>query len=181
MFLIIMGNLNSSWKISNSVPFRMWREIGKGSYKSYYNEVKTIYDKIESDSNKDVFIYGLPDSIDTFQTIDISEDMSSWVNVEMAQYFGKNSVQFVSDIISVQNDGQKNIRISPDTFEAGGGYISVFQLDDAAQVTETLYLLEPLDSNKVFSIPADETGKIAIYLFADSEGTVPLDAIEKEF
>lgn len=181
MFLIIMGNLNSSWKISNSVPFRMWREIGKGSYKSYYNEVKTIYDKIESDSNKDVFIYGLPDSIDTFQTIDISEDMSSWVNVEMAQYFGKNSVQFVSDIISVQNDGQKNIRISPDTFEAGGGYLSVFQLDDAAQVTETLYLLEPLDSNKVFSIPADETGKIAIYLFADSEGTVPLDAIEKEF
>lgn len=48
-------------------------------------------------------------------------------------------------------------------------------------MTETLYLLEPLDSNKVFSIPADETGKIAIYLFADSEGTVPLDAIEKEF
>ncbi len=181
MFLIIMGNLNSSWIMSNLVPFRMWKEIGKGSYKSYYNEVKTIYDKIASDSNKDVFIYDLPDSIDTFQKIDISEDMSSWVNVEMAQYFGKNSLQFVSDIISVQNDGQKNIRISPDTFEAGGGYISVFQLDDAAQVTETLCLLEPLDSNKVFSIPADEKGRIAIYLFADSEGTIPLDVIEKEF
>lgn len=181
MFLIIMGNLNSSWIISNLVPVRMWREIGKDSYKSYYNEVKMIYDKIESDSNKDVFIYDLPDSIDTFQKIDISEDMSSWVNVEMAQYFGKDSVQLVNDLIYVQGDGQKNIRISPNTFEAGGGYVSVFKLDDVSQVTETLYLLEPLDSNKVIRIPAADTGKIAIYLFADSEGSVPVDMIETDF
>lgn len=108
VFFIVMPNLNSSWKLSETVPYQMWKEIMHDSYKNYYKEVKDIYDFVVSDKNEDVFIFDIPmEGAAYFPEIILSQDMSNWGNTSVAEYFGKNSVQYVSDNVCKQANGQK--------------------------------------------------------------------------
>lgn len=178
MFLIIMANSNFSWRLSQSVPWIMWENIAQGLYKEYYYKVASIYNNIENDVNENVFIYEKPQVIDDFAEMYLSEDMSDAYNAGIAQYYQKQSVQYVSEPLYTQYDGQKNVRISSDLFDGQDGYVSVFKIAGTEQVVEALQILSPVESNIVISIPKEETGKIAIYLFADSEGKAQIDEVE---
>lgn len=182
VFFIVMPNLNSSWKLSETVPYQMWKEIMHDSYKNYYKEVKDIYDFVVSDKNEDVFISDIPmEGVAYFPEIMLSEDMSDWTNTSIAAYFGKNSVQYVSDNVCKQANGQKNIRISPEMFDIDLSFVSIFKISNSSQQTEVLQVLEPITSNIIISTQEEESGKIGIYIFADKEGTAQIGQMEIDY
>lgn len=181
LFCIVIVQVNSSWKISESVPVQMWQQISKGMYRDYYNEVKDFYDKIASDTNDDVFLYDLPESSVFMKNVNISQDMSYWINCAIAEFYGKKSVQYVTEAVVEQVDGKKNIRISPVMFGNRSGYVSVFKIDSVTQETEALTVLQPLDVNILITLQSDEHGKIVVYLFADSEGKEYVDEREEKY
>lgn len=78
----------------------------------------------------------------------------------------------------MQNDGQKNIRISPDMFEGEAGYASIFNIDAATQAVAAIQVLQPFDSNMIIPIEKAATGKVAVYLFEDREGQNQVDMVE---
>lgn len=107
--------------------------------------------------------------------------MSDWINNAIAVYYHKISVQYVSSPLYVQTDGQKNIRISPETFGSRTGYASIFKIDNATQTTEALCVLQPFDSNMIISMGKEESGTVGIYLFADCEGKEHIDSLEVDY
>lgn len=181
IFIIVMPNVNPSWKITQSMPYLMWKDLSYGRYKEYYNDVKAMYEFIDNDTNDNVFLPEMPKAIEHFSSVAISEDMSNWINNAIAAYYHKNSLQYVSSPLYVQADGQKNIRISPKTFGDRTGYASIFKLDNATQTEEALWVLQPFDSNMVISMGKEETGKVAIYLFADRDGNEQIDSLEVNY
>lgn len=181
VLLIIISSLNPSWRLSQLVPAQMWERIADGSYKNYYEEIKEIYDLVENDTNENVFIYNIPEEISLFPVLRLQDDMSYWVNIGVADYFQKESVQRVTNPLAIQADGQKNIRISPMIFDNKDGYISICRLDEEGQIVEMLYELQLLDSNILISKSSEETGKLEICLYEDSEGTVLIDKKEIEY
>lgn len=183
MFLIIMFNINPSWKISQSVSFHMWEQLAEGNYKESYDKVNTLYEFISTDTDENVFIYEKPDEVEGFLTNILSEDMSDPMNMAVAKYYGKKTVQYVTEPLYEQSNGQKNIRISSKMFarESEELYVSVFKIDGTTEETEPIEILQPLDVNRVISIPQNESGKIAIYLFADREDAIPIDEIVVEY
>lgn len=182
VFFIVMPNLNSSWKFSEMVPYQMWKEIMRDSYKNYYNEVNDIYDFIGNDKNEDVFISNISmEGVAYFPEIVLSEDMSDGTNKSIAAYFEKNSVQYVSDNVCKQANGQKNIRISPEMFDVDLTYVSIFKIDNTTQQIEVLQVLEPITSNLIISTQKEENGKIVIYIFADKEGTIQIGQMEIDY
>ena len=178
MFMVIMANINSSWRFSQSVFWKMWEEIAQGSYREHYNEVHELYNLIASDTNENVFVYEKPQSIDDFAEVYLSEDMSDNYNRAIAQYYHKESVQYVSEPLYTRRDGGKNIRISSNLFDGQTGYVSIFKIYGAEQSVEALQILSPIESNVVINVSKEENGRIAIYLFADSEGKVQIDEME---
>ena len=165
-----MPNINPAWKLTQLVPIQMWELISEDAYKKYYDEVNNIYESIASDNNEDVFIYEEPQEVLHFPNMDIAEDMSNGMNKAIALYYGKKSVQFVSEPVCVQSNGQKNIRISPEMIEGQSGYMSIFKIDNTTQQTEVIQVLQPLNTNKIISASKDESGRVVIYIFADNEG-----------
>ena len=178
LILIFMPNINPAWKLTQLVPFQMWELISEDAYKKYYSEVNEIYDFIAHDSNEDVFIYEEPQAVLHFPSIDISEDMSDGMTKAIALYYGKQSVQFVSEPVCVQSNGQKNIRISPEMIEGQSGYVSIFKIDNTTQQTEAIQVLQPLNANRIISASKDESGRVVIYIFADSEGKTQIGEME---
>lgn len=181
LFLILVSAINPAWRASQSVSAQMWKEIAKGSYKEYYERVNEIYDLVENDSNENVFIYQMPEEAPHFPTLKLREDMSYWINTGCAGYFGKASVQTVSDPLYVQGDGQKNIRISRATFGDKTGYLSIYKVDEEGQVLEIIQELQLLDSNILISMSPEETGEMKLYFYEDPEGTVQIDEMEIEY
>lgn len=181
LFLIVMADTNPAWTASQSVPGQMWKEIARGSYREYYEEVNEIYDMVEHDPNENVFIYEMPEEVPHFPILRLREDMSYWINTGCAGYFGKASVQTVSEPLYVQGNGQKNIRISPATFGDQIGYLSIYRLDEEGELTEIIQELQLLDSNILISFPPEETGIIKWQFYEDPEGMVKIDEREIEY
>lgn len=181
MFLIIMASINPSWKLSQLMSSKMWNEMAYGSYKEYHDKVNGIYDYIANDSNENIFVFEKLRAVEGFSKVNLSEDMSDWVNTAIAQYYGKKSVQYVSAPLAVQSDGQKNIRISQDTFGGRTGYASIFIINGITQQTDALQILQPLESNLIISLKNEDVGKVAVYLFSDNEGKNQIDMIEIDY
>lgn len=181
LFLIVMSSTNPAWRASQSVPGEMWNEIARGSYREYYEKVNEIYDMVEHDPNENVFIYEMPEEAPHFPILRLREDMSYWINAGCAGYFGKASVQTVSEPLYVQGNGQKNIRISPATFGGQTGYLSIYKLDEEGELTEIVQELQLLDSNILISMPPEDTGIIKWQFYEDSKGMVKIDEREFEY
>ncbi len=55
-FVYIVSYTNSTWRISELIPYKMWEQVAAKSYKDYYNTVNEVYNKIAKDKNDNVFI-----------------------------------------------------------------------------------------------------------------------------
>lgn len=183
LFLIMMANVNPSWKLSQLISAKMWNELAYGSYKEYHDEVNRIYDFIANDNNEDVFVYKVPKDVEGFMEVVIAtEDMTSWVNTAVARYYGKKSVQYVSNPLAVQReDGQKNIRISQETFGGKAGYLTIFNNNLKTQQVEELQVLQPLESNMIISFQEEDTGVLGVYLFSDNEGKNQIGGVDVDY
>lgn len=60
------------------------------------------------------------------------------------------------------------VRISPSSFVEDMSYVTI--VNTLKEDTQIIQILEPLNENLVIQIPANLSGKIGIYVFADSEG-----------
>lgn len=179
--LTVMPSINEGWRLTESVSYKMWEQMADDSYKDYNLQVRDIYNTIADDSNPDVFIYELPVDIPGFSRINISEDMSDWVNAAIASYYGRKSVQYVSGIVYEKRNGEKNIRISPSMFDTTLDNVSVFKVSDTDQKVDALLMLEPLVQNMIISVQDNESGKVGVYIFEDAEGKKQIEQMEIEY
>lgn len=177
LLLIIMPIKKEGWKFSSLIPYRTLMKLTEGSIQSCYRGANEIYDAIREDKNEDVFIFTLPISVDEFLSMDIKEDPNYLINTECANYFGKNSVQYVSQPVYTSEDGDIYIRIAPSYFEHDLQFVSIFNNSDS-QGMETLQILQPFEKNLLISMPHGDTGAVSIYVFADSNGNELLEEME---
>jgi hypothetical protein len=181
VFIIQMQNINSNWKISETVPYQIWQQLGNNEFGEYYDNVKELYEYISKDDNEDVFIYQLPNEIANFSSVSdsVTEDMNYWTNTAISSYFGKSSVQYVKSPVWIPSDdsADKVIRISNDMFDQECNFVSIFIKNDDNQSMDIVQVLEPLVSNKVITIPNDQNGEVVIYVFDDMEGKELLDEL----
>ena len=70
----------------------MFRNLATGRYRSYYQEVLDLFDRLSVDSETDPVIT-LGDAPDCYQGLLITNDPLDYFNHSMACYFGKNSVR----------------------------------------------------------------------------------------
>ncbi|MCI8922503.1 MAG: hypothetical protein HFI45_00640 [Lachnospiraceae bacterium] len=177
LLLIIMPIKREGWKITSLVPYRTMMELTEGNIPNYYREANKIYDAMRDDENEDVFIFTMPNSIDEFLAMDIKEDPNYLINTECAYYFGKRSVQYVSEPVYVSNDNKTYVRIAPSYFEHDLQFVSIFN-NSASQGTEEIQVLEPFDNNLVVEMSSKDTGSVSIYVFADADGREILEEME---
>lgn len=141
--------------------------LADGRIQKYYREVNRIYETCAENKGKDVFIYSLPQEVDVFSSIYLEEDPTWDVNVEFANYFQNRSVQLVLNDVFHGEDATY-VRISPSSFVEDMSYVTI--VNTLKEDTQIIQILEPLNENLVIQIPANLSGKIGIYVFADSEG-----------
>lgn len=178
LLAIIMPIERENWKISTCIPYRTMMALAEGKIQSYYHSVNRIYDLIREDENEDVFIYELPEPVDIFFTVKIQENPNYLINRECASFFGKNSVQYVSE--PVYRDGDTYVRIAKSYFENDLSYVSIFNNKETSEI-EAIQVLQPLKENMVLEIPEGETGTIVIFVFADAQGESVLEQMEIKY
>lgn len=172
---ITMPTERENWKLSSSIPYRTVMAMAEGQIQSYYHTVNEIYDTIQEDENEDVFIYNIPETLDVFFTVGIHENPDYLLNRECANFFGKNSIQYVPN--PVYKGEATYVRIAPSYFEHDLSYVSIFVNKDLSG-TETVQVLKPFEKNKVLKIPKGETGSVVMYVFADSKGEDVIEELE---
>lgn len=177
LLLIIMPIKREGWKFSSMIPYRTLMKLTEGSIQSYYRGANEIYDAIREDENENVFIFTMPISVDEFLSMDIKEDPNYLINTECADYFGKKSVEYVSQPVYVNGDGDIYIRIAPSYFEHDLQFVSIFNNSDS-QGMETIQVLQPFKKNLLIHRPSGDTGAVSIYVFADSDGKEMLEEME---
>ncbi len=167
LLVLIMPTEREGWKLSEFAPYKTLMELTDGSIQEYYRDVNRIYDVIETDENDDVFIYERPEDIEVFLPMDFNQNPKHLINTEIAQYYGKNSVQWVLE--PVYKNGDTYIRIDPNSFEHDLQYVSILNNRNSAGV-ESVQIVEPFEKNLVLQIPEGETGTVVVYVFADATG-----------
>ncbi len=180
LLLIMMPIERDGWKISSLIPYKTMMELTEGNIQSYYRDVNRIYDAISKDKNDDVFIYSLPEANDFFFNIGISEDPQYLLNVQCAKWFCKKSIQYVPQPVYVGADGKIYVRIAPSYLEEDLSFVSVFINSDMNGI-KTVQILQPFEKNMVLEIPKDETGTVAVYVFANEKGDEVLEKLEISF
>lgn len=177
LLLIIMPIKRDGWKFSSLIPYRTLMKLTEGDIQSYYRGVNEVYDIISKDTNEDVFIFSLPISVDEFMTVDIKEDPDYLINTECANYFGKKTIQYVSDPVYASGDGDIYIRIAPSYFKCDLQYVSIFN-NSESQGMETVQVLQSFENNLLIRMPHGDTGTVSVYVFADSSGEEIIEEME---
>ena len=78
---------------SSEAPlFKMARLMRNGTYREYYEKCIAVYDYLENCEEENV-ILPMPAYIEGFECFYFDIDETAWVNVGIAEYFGKESVK----------------------------------------------------------------------------------------
>lgn len=78
--------------ISESSLMTQAQSMHNGTYQDYYEECVALYDYLEN-CEEDNVVLPMPGWIDNFACFYFDEDETSWVNVGIAEYYGKESVK----------------------------------------------------------------------------------------
>ena len=70
----------------------MARLMRNGTYREYYEKCIAVYDYLENCEEENV-ILPMPAYIEGFECFYFDIDETAWVNVGIAEYFGKESVK----------------------------------------------------------------------------------------
>lgn len=96
------------------------------------------------------------------------------------RYIGKLQsfkVSFVSSSVESCEDGTKRIVVAPAISKADLQYTSILKKTNGVKNSEIIQSMEPFNELLVLDIPADETGEICIYIFADETGDEMLEEV----
>ncbi len=89
LFAVFLASPESS---ADSPLLTVAKLMHNGTYSGYYEKCTAIYDYLENCEEEDVVI-AMPDYIDGFECFYFDEDETAWVNVGIAEYYGKKSVR----------------------------------------------------------------------------------------
>ncbi|MBD5458794.1 MAG: hypothetical protein HDR27_09520 [Lachnospiraceae bacterium] len=88
--------LFSPEKISESSIITVAELMHNGTYRNYYEECLSVYDYLENCEEENV-VLPMPGYIENFECFYFDEDETAWVNVGLAEYYGKESVKREDD------------------------------------------------------------------------------------
>lgn len=78
--------------VSESSLMTVAQSMHNGTYQNYYEDCVAVYDYLEN-CEEDNVVLPMPGWIDHFACFYFDEDETSWVNVGIAEYYGKESVK----------------------------------------------------------------------------------------
>ncbi len=93
LFVVLFAVFLASPERSEDSPLlTVAKLMHNGTYRDYYEECTAIYDYLENCEEENV-VLPMPDYIEGFECFYFDEDENAWVNVGLAEYYGKESVR----------------------------------------------------------------------------------------
>lgn len=92
LYICLATVIVSPLKLEEAPLYRVARSVHNGSYREYYGKCVALYDYLETCPEEEV-ILEMPEYIEDFECFYFDTDETGWVNVGMAQYYGKKSVK----------------------------------------------------------------------------------------
>lgn len=91
-YVCLAALLVSPLSLEDMPLYRVARSVHNGSYREYYEECVRVYEYLESCPEEDV-VLEMPEYIEDFECFYFDSDENGWVNVGMAEYYGKKSIR----------------------------------------------------------------------------------------
>lgn len=91
-YVCLAAALVSPLSLADMPLYRVARSVHNGSYREYYEECAQVYGYLESCPEEDV-VLEMPEYIEDFACFYFDSDENGWVNVGMAEYYGKKSIR----------------------------------------------------------------------------------------
>ena len=92
LYICLTALIVSPLSLTEMPLYRVARSVHNGTYRNYYEQCVSCYEYLETCSD-DAVVLEMPDYIDDFECFYLDSDESGWVNVGIAQYYGKKSVR----------------------------------------------------------------------------------------
>lgn len=92
LYICLATVIVSPLKLEEMPLYRVARSVHNGSYKEYYEKCVALYDYLETCPEEEV-ILEMPEYIEDFACFYFDTDETGWVNVGIAEYYGKKSVK----------------------------------------------------------------------------------------
>lgn len=93
LFVVLFAVFLAAPETSSDSPLLTVAELmHNGTYRDYHEECVAIYEYLENCEEENV-ILPMPEYIDGFECFYFDQDETSWVNVGIAEYYGKESVK----------------------------------------------------------------------------------------
>lgn len=97
LVLVYILGRTGNFRISDYSQFNICINYANGNLKEFKESYDEVFYRLENGKDKDVEIEYLPEDLDIFHSIGISEDPSNWVNVAVANYYDCKSVSLKSN------------------------------------------------------------------------------------
>ncbi len=177
MFYMAMTCVNTNWKISETTLYDMYKQVESSEFKNYYNDSKEIYKSIASDTNSDVFFHYKPIYIYNYQCLVLSEDSETWENKATANYYGKNSIQYVAESVYYRDDGSKVFRLWPNLINCDLSYVTISKVNGNTNERQYIQVLESFDKNIIVETDETENATVVIEVFDSANGENKIDEL----
>lgn len=92
LYICLAALIVSPLSVAQMPIYRVARSVHNGTYRDYYGKCVEIYDYLETCPEEDVMLE-MPDYIDDFECFYLDSDENGWVNVGIAEYYGKKTVR----------------------------------------------------------------------------------------
>ena len=88
---------NEIYNYKDLACVKISRTLNGGQYKEYYRNCKELCDFIEGSPEKVILIEELPEEIEGLKGVTLSRDSNDWINIAIAEYYGKESVSLMNE------------------------------------------------------------------------------------
>lgn len=92
LYICLAAWIVSPLSLAEMPLYRVARSVHNGTYRNYYEQCVSRYEYLETCPEEDV-VLEMPDYIDDFECFYLDSDENGWVNVGLAEYYGKKTVR----------------------------------------------------------------------------------------
>lgn len=92
LYICLAALIVSPLSLAEMPLYRVARSVHNGTYRNYYEQCVSRYEYLETCPEENV-VLEMPDDIDDFECFYLDSDENGWVNVGIAEYYGKKSVR----------------------------------------------------------------------------------------
>jgi hypothetical protein len=107
----------------------------------------------------------------------LSEDYELWENIATANYYGKNSIQYVSESVYYRDDGSKVFRLWPNLINCDLSYVTISKVNGNTNERQYIQVLESFDKNIIVESEEAENATVVIEVFDSANGENKIDEL----